>query len=430
MEAVKNEMGTVTQVSTCDHYLYQAGQTVVYREYVQETLEVPQFAQVFLREIEAFTGGIKKYQIEVYATGTTEFPGAQLGATPHPMHGEWVQLPFFHLAEPVLVDSIAHKAEADIAEAKHLFPKKWQFAPECDFSDDQGNHCEGGHFASGKECHVCHGRGVKVHGSGMDIILVPYPKTVDEKANAPRLADLVFYENTPIETAKYYSDAWERDAVRVGIAMHGTITKEHAGSPLQTKTATEVLEDSEAKNNNHLRLADKFSQVFMLAHRLAAQYLGKSLGFTVIHKFRRDLKLEDMDKMIARVKAAKDAGLPFEMVFSEQCSILAKQEGDTPGYVENIKSKVLYTPFASMSEGTIVSILASRGKDDYDKVFWENRDTVWRMVDARIGAEQFHKLTDEAKTALLLEVVDVVRKAIAPAEVEVVPFGVTDEVEI
>lgn len=410
-----------TKHSVNDWYLYAAGITVVYREWVDQMPDVPLANSV--DDVVLHNGSrAMKFQSEVYLTGSKEFPGMQIGATPDPMYGSRVQRPFYHMSEPVLKDSIVHKAEADIAEVKHLFPKRWQFAPECEFQNDSGDYCDNGHLQSGKVCPACQGRGVKVHGSGMDVIFLPYPKTVDEAQTRPKLSELSYYEDIPVDTAKYYSEAWERDSVRVGIAMHGTMTKDGAPSPLQIKTATEVLEDSEAKNTNHLRLADRYSQLWMLIHRLAANYLN--VNVEPRHEFRRDLKMDSIDEMIARVKNAKEAGLPFEMVFSEQCSILAKQGGSDAGYVESIKAKVEYTPFSSLSEPTIIGILGTRAQDDYDRVFYENKDTVWRLVDERMGEEKFYLLAPETKKRILSEVVAEVSKTIKWADDGGQPFGV------
>lgn len=403
-----------------DFFFYTAGKTVTFSEYVRETPEdVTKGGQLI--DVVSFDtlGGRteRQFVIEYFETGSTEFPGIKVGTYSDPESTYEVKVSPDHPAKNVLTDIILHKAEEDVQQHRHVFPKLVAYEHECRICEGTGKDREG------HKCGICRGRGHdSPHRSSVDYIGVKWPRGA-EPSQVPDLDKFFYYVDVPIESINYYGDKLREDLGRYQIALFGIVTQEKP-NPVAPKTATEITAEWSAINNVIYFAAQRYSELWKKIYAISAQYLG--IEVDLVHTFPTDLKLEDTDKLIERLKVLKDTDAAYVLQWGVMCDILSKQMQDTPEKVAIVKAWEMHRPFAGLPSDMVAMTLTERDREDRDRILYENFQLI--MNEVQFADPEFHKMKYEAQRSLIDVKVDELRGRITyKAEVSLEMVNPFDE---
>ena len=111
-------------------------------------------------------------------------------------------VPLIMPAQPYFEKAIKAVSEFDLSTCLHLFPQKIQYTDACDGypSKDGLVGCHNGYSPDGETCKTCHGSGMKVHKSSMDLIQIRLPKNPEDMMNLENLlVGQLFFDLTPLQ---------------------------------------------------------------------------------------------------------------------------------------------------------------------------------------------------------------------------------------
>lgn len=360
------------EVTLYDYYLYAAGLTLHFHEYIGMTEPTPGYAPVSLLKSDDSTG---QYLYQAFTTGSQEFPGFRAGCYADPSTEGRTFITPLHYAEKVYNDLMIDKANADVGRTLHHYPQKYAYAPVCKYEDQQsGERCDGvnTYFTNTKDhkCPRCGGKGAQYHLSEQDIVVMSYDADAPDQT-LPPLSNFAFYVTLPDWLPKWMAEQIKASIDRVFSAVFATQIDGRANPGPQT--ATEVVLDYEQAYNVLQPYAELYSLGFTTIVRVSADYLElKRPGLTAAHSFPRDLKMETVIELLEKYKAAKAAGVSMDVLTGIERDILAKQNRNQPDVVANWEAFQNFLPFRDKTPEMVGFILSARAETDPDRVLYEN----------------------------------------------------------
>jgi hypothetical protein len=393
-----------------DYYFYTAGISLRYSEYIAE---IPFPGTPITLTIDGHDTPTNFMYAE-YTTGTKEFPGAKWGAYDDPDSDGTVKVPpYWDGARFLLEDLIGTNSVFQVSKHNHVFPQLFRYVERCKFTSNKGEHCIGGYIEGSKShpCPECKGTGDSLHFGESDAITFDI-KDIEDLSKLPKLSDLAYYHQPPIEVTKELYQWVESLTEKIYIASFNT---NNVDKGLVTKTATEIAKLWDDINARIYTGAQQMSRIYEKTIRIAAQFLEKEVE--VNHSFPRDMKLEPLDVLLERYKAAD--GLPYEVRTSILFNILGKTFLDNPGVVENIKAWEYWKPFKSLNDEMIALILQDRDKNDFDKLLYQNWDSVQREVEQGLKDNPFSEIKRDAQYKLIKAALEKIQVGIAYVEQDV-----------
>lgn len=401
---VERALQEVEQPIVSDFYFYTAGLTVTYSEYVNKQPEQVIKGGIFIETVELTTVNLerqeRKFVVEYFETGSKEFPGNKYGAISDPETEGFVKVPPYYDAEGLFIDIIDDKANMDVIKKRHVYPKRHEFVGQCKYQEDRGM-CQNGFIDGIKtaeyKCPKCNGNGYIQFSSAQDKRIYPWPENLPEGMPMIDLSKMVFYEETQTEEVKLYDEFVDKATAKVTIAMFG-VTSQTNPNPVMNKTATEVNYEQLNVNNPVLAVMEKSAELWMLVHRVSAQYMGYDEGFEAVQAFSKDLKIDGLGTLLAQWQASE--GLGREVRWALECDILQKINQTTPGVVAMVKAKKRHEPFTDLSDEMVFAQLELLDNTDRDKVFYLYRSEIWTNIDVKVG-EGFAKMAFEKQRDLI-----------------------------
>ena len=348
-----------------DFYLYAANYVLEYRDALGTLPD--QYEGTFVSETST------EYYTRIHVTGTTEFPGAKVGAYDKDERPDVKETPFAP-ANGTLRDIVPTKARFDLTKEKHFFAKKYIYNEDCP-------RCGGDGRDEGRECPSCKGSGRVFHENGLDIIEFNLP---DNKSDLIPLRDLVHYEDVPVDMVRYYSEELERMRINIQLAVFNTIVQDRN---IVAKTATEIIAEWEEVNNRCFAFAQTIAHHEELVWRITAQYLEKSDGFKRTYAFNTDLKLKPLDILLAQYQKMKEIGMSYDALWSVYCDILEKQHVNNPQAILDIKARERFRPWRSRTFAEISMILSARSPEDHSRFVYENFDEIFDEVERNLPTD-------------------------------------------
>lgn len=361
-----------------------------------------------------------------WETGATEFPGHKFGCYDDPTenNGTVKVPPFWTGARFLLDDLIQTKSTFDTSKYNHVFPKLFHYDYKCKYErlDAKSNmeyRCFGGFLNGNKEmpCPECKGNGGTIHISENDIVTFDLPRDPDALAKLPDLSKLAYYHEPPLGVTQAlweWVQVFNKWVYLASFNAAGNFDKEEV-----QKTKFESAKIWDAKNTRIYPCAVHLSRMYEKTGRIMAQYLeANDEGFTSRHFFPQGMKLEPLDVLIQRFEKAKSAGLSYEVVWDIHCSILGKSFLDEPGKVEEIKAWEYWKPFKSMQTEDVQMVLTMRAQDDFDRLLWENWDSVKNEVYDSLKGKPFAPLKRAKQFELITGAVEKVGVKIKTKEEE------------
>lgn len=414
----KTEMVT-EEVS--DFYFYAAGTSILYREYINDEPE----EGAITTQIEQEDNKTRNFVYADFDTGSEEFPGQKFGCYDDPASDGTLKVPpFWTGARFLLEDLIGKKSSFDVSVYSHVYPKLFHYDEKCNYQADNGNFCQDG-FINGDinhKCPACKGSGGQIHVSEMDVITFNLPPNMEDLSKLPALSDLAYYHEPPLNVTEALYQ-WVND-LREQIYM-ASFNTSNVDRALVSKTATEITGIWDEVNTRVYPCAAWMSRLYEKTVRVAAQYLDAydKEKFFVNHTVPMDMKLEPLDVLIDRYQRAKNAGLSYDVRWNIHCDILGKTYIDAPSVVEDIKAWENWKPFKSMDAETIALILSTRAADDYDKLLYENWDSVKMEVETKLGDKtEFSELPKDKQLKFIQDAVKKVGSEIKTDEPEPLPM--------
>lgn len=371
------------QVTLHDYYLYAAGLTLHFHEYI-DMGAMDGYEPASILKPDDTTG---QFLYQTFSTGSKEFPGIRAGCYADPSTQGRTFFTPLHYAEKIYNDLMIDKANADVGRTLHHYPQKYAYAPLCRYADQEtGERCDGAdsYFTNTKDhkCPRCRGKGVQYHLSEQDVVVISYDPDAPDQS-LPPLSNFAFYVNLPDWLPKWMAEQIKASVDRVFSAVFATQVDGRANPGPQT--ATEVVLDYEQAYNVLQPYAELYSLAFETIVRVSADYLELNREWlTAMHRFPRDFKMETVTELLQKYKSAKDAGVSMDVLSGIERDILAKQYRNRPDLVANWAAFQNFLPFRDKTPEMVGFILSARSETDPDRVLYEN----------------FAALTGEIQTAL------------------------------
>lgn len=303
------------------------------------------------------------YYYREYITMSKVCPARRVGYIKDPETQGQTCLSPLHKAEKIFRDLVNAKSEYDLSRALHGFMQKYVYAPPCD-NVSEGDKCRNGYFNDGKKCDVCKGKGVMVHTTVQDAILLKMP---DSKEEHIPLSEMVHYVQIPDYILTNQVQELERLEVKTATAIFNTNVFDRSDVAI---TATEKRIDLDSVYNALSQYAANYSELKKFFVTLTAIHLRIDDGLIVEHEFPSDFALESLDQLLLQRKAAIDAGAPYQIISRIDNAIMMKQNQDDPDTVLFNQAMNRFRPFREKTPEERMFIIGTLEEDDKNKVLW------------------------------------------------------------
>lgn len=413
------------QIILHDYYLYGEGVVLKLTEYESElVVDNPELETILIpvknkKEPRVFT-------FESWNNGTIEVPAVRMGNIKDVQTYNSTNISIFHQVESLFRDLINLKSQDDVTRAIHVFAKLYQYAPQCTFSDNEGHICNGGHLndRNSTRCPSCKGSGVKSHRSEQEAIELALPTDFEKFFPLDQIAH---YLTPPSHVPEYLDKKTDKLIGRISIGLFGSDVFER---PKAVNTATEVLQEAEEINDVLSEIGAVYSRAFKKSVRVTAQYVGLNEGLTVVHEFPNDFKTRTLTSLQNAYSSAKSNSASYEVVEGIETDIIAKLYANDPEKVKERAAWEMWRPFKSLPVEVVPMVVGERDKSDFDRVLYENFDTVRRLVNEQSN-QPFWTVNYNRQKELIEQAVETIRGTVLYRTATVTPFLIdeTDEDE-
>lgn len=392
-----------------DFYFYGVGFALHYREIIEgedpsEYLEKGYSPEVFA----AKTGG-ELFYFKEWQTGTKTLPVFQFGVY---ADGKTRRRTFVTPYEPayfLLKDLVKDKSLADLSKVLHVFPQKLVYGPRCDYKNEEQERCDGGYIEGDlkRPCPQCDGKGVLIHTTEQDVILLALP---DSRDGFFPLSDLVHYANQTEWLPKFQAEQLTDLVRKVFLAVFQTEVYDQATIE---KTATEKLLEWDKVYDTLELYAGAIAVIAPLAARVIAEYMGIDDGFGSTMTVPKDYKMRGESELLALLEVANKVGAIPEVKEAISFDLLSRFFRNDPARVELIRALRSYLPWKDKTTEQAFAIAALRAPDDPDRLFWENFDQISREIRLQTK-DQFHKFEPANQKKIIADQLEAIRARIKP----------------
>jgi hypothetical protein len=285
--------------------------------------------------------------------------------------------------------SLKTVSELDLTMCLHTFPQKIQYVQKCPGqlpTEANPKHvgCNMGIVQGtfSKICPACNGRGIKLHTSAQDSILLPMP---DDKDSMLPLEDILVYKAPPIDLIKFqneYAQQLEKQAHQAVFNSQVFIAKAGGGITQQKGTATEADFNMQSVYDALEPFTEKLSEMWREFVTIFAIIAGEQLEtVNVSHDFPADYKLKTGDILLTERKNAKESGAPaflIETIDVDLATIIFA--GDELG-LQKFNVKRRFAPFMGKNEDEIAMLLTSEFVPKEPKILYSNFEQIFREIE-------------------------------------------------
>lgn len=333
------------------------------------------------------------YWYLMFENGTTEVPAIRWSAYKSGKHNRKIGVTLFDDAIPFLHDLVRDKSYFDVQKVMHARPEKYQYVKQCKNYDPVNDaYCEGGYMGGDRSnmCNICKGTG-KIIGSGeMDITTLRWPDNADELLD---LAQLSHYVERPMPIVEFYRQEinFAQAAIFMTVFNQQGISVEDFTS---VQTATQARIEYDKVYNKLSPFAELVARAWEKAYRVGFQYYGVT-DADVDMTYPHDFKMKSLRELAGEYAEAKNAGMPYEVLWSLSTDALQKIYRNKPSRVNQIMAIEEHKPWRTKSPEEIALIIGNRSDTDPDRLLWENWDHVVSLIDERFP--QFYNLEYDAQ---------------------------------
>ena len=353
------------------------------------------------------TAGASEYYQYVIQSKAGQVQACRLGYIKDPITNYKTVISPLDMAETVVMDLNNDKSEYDQTKRFHVFPQKYQYYLPCPGESDTVT-CKGGRTLTGSECKVCKGRGVMVHTSSSDVIMVPMPKDKDDYFLP--LSEMSHYSKPDIEIIKHLRE--DLDLSKMAI-MRAIFTTESAvktdGTTKIEDTATAFLIKSDDLNNILLPFCDHKSQFYKFIVRQVALFNDIADGLKILFEYPPSLRLETVEELQAKFATLVQSGASKILLDDIETEIAAKRFIDDPEGLKKYNTWKRHKPFGNILIAEVEFIIAGGSVPKWREILWGNFDYIMSQVEAENAGfydksyKEQHKLIKEAAMELKAE---------------------------
>lgn len=336
--------------------------------------------------------GVRHFEVYVYENGTTTTPARKVGTYKNSAHSPVFRVSPYYIAKKSLNRLISRTMYLDITENKHVFPQKYVYTKPCTYQSDEGTCVEG--YINGDHnhsCPACNGTGKEMHFTEQDVITLELPES---KEGLLPLADLAHYVKLPIEVAKWLDEQVQKAQQQVLYLMLSSNAVKQ-DQLFQPKTATENIIDIENLYDKLAPYTRNVSQQIIFHSNTIAKYLDIKATFE--HSYPKELGIETTNEIISQYDAAKTAGMGYQFLNILNKKALKRQYRSAPEKILMLEARQRFIPFQSHSDEMISMILAGRLPDDYDRVLYENQDSIFKKIEVEHPAFYVYEYNKQEK---------------------------------
>jgi hypothetical protein len=146
--------------------------------------------------------------------------------------------------------------------------------------------------------------------------------------------------------------------------------------------------------------------------------------------YPHDFKMKSLRELAGEYAEAKNAGMPYEVLWSLSKDALQKIYRNTPSRVKQITTIEEHKPWRTKSPEEIALIIGNRSDTDPDRLLWENWDHVVALIDERFP--QFYNLEYEAQRQAIDTAMQEIAQRVqynAPAPIPDAFMGAQEEID-
>lgn len=313
------------------------------------------------------------------------------------------RVPMMDSAECFFYKSIQSISEMDLTIILHAFAQKIQFDKVC--PGDLANNiiCIDGKAPGGKVCSVCKGSGWSEHKSAQDIMRFKFPK---DPKDIFSLENMIAYKVPPSDILTFLKELNLQDYPE--LAVRAVYTSETFTTDTVAKTATENNIDMESVYDALKRFMDKFSNVYKHITMVIASYASVNDGFSVVHKFPKDLKMKTIAALMQDLTTANSSGAPSYIKKPIYRDISQKLYADKPDELLKIDVKERFFPFNGKTDADISTIMNGGLTTRFNLILFANFDLIFDELEEEnsTGDVSFWKMEIKAQRDLLKKKVE------------------------
>lgn len=401
------ESGKPVGKNLSEFYLYHAGYSIHYVEVEADSDETMEGYESHTVNISAEQN--RRFLRQTYPNASKTIPVIQLGVYLDPETNNETFRNIPSIAQPQFIDLIRNKSYEDLLIALHAFLKEYVYGPKCNTCDGEGyievEDANGNYHH--ETCPDCQGVGI-VKPTQQETVRLLLP--TDTTGFFP-LRDLHDYAKLPIETPDLLDKKVKESANRIVRAVYNSDTFVKPEMQMAA-TATEVGIDNEAINDILHPYGVMIGRAIVKAWTTIAEYCEKEEGLEAVYDLPYDKGVESVNQLMAQLKAAKEGGADHAIISGINDKILRKTYRNNPEQLKQMQAFQQFIPFGDKSREEIGLILSGRADDDFDKVAWENSETIIRRI-KNTGDIPFYMLTYEAQERIWNEQVEIIIESIS-----------------
>jgi hypothetical protein len=389
VEYDKKDGNKTVRVEADKYTIYAPEWNIVFQEIPDEVVfEIPDGweKQTFDND-----GKRRTFVTKIYATQNPINPASRVGYIKDPATNRETCVTPLWPADKIFRDLIWTKSEYDLAKALHGFYQKFQYGLPCDYiNPDTNQSCSRGRV-DGNVCPECNGKGVQVHTTMQESVILKMPPTKDKIIP---LSDLIHYEHIPIELiARNNEDITESESkVYKAVFQRDIINKNEVSS-----TATEVRVTENSKYNVISTYGAHWSKMWMHAVEVVANYMDAADELITDHEFSSDFIIETISELFDQRQKAIGAQSPYEIIRNIDQKILRKQNRSDTENVRIVEAKEDWKPFREKTEAERVAIVSTL-PDGHDlKVRYYYFEEIFDQIYGEPSTVPFHEMKWEGQ---------------------------------
>lgn len=384
-----------------DFYFYGVGFALHYKEIVDgQDLAAEMEAGYTLEEITPKEGG-ERFVFREFNNELSILPVFSFGVY---RDGQTNRNTFVTPYEParfLLEDIVRDKSLADLSLILHNFPQKLVYGPRCEYENEEGQRCDMGYIGGdhSNKCPVCDGKGVLVHTTEQDVILLALPESND---GFFPLSQLIHYATQNEWLPKFQAEKLLLLVQQVFLAVFQTEVYNQA----QVRaTATEKLLEWDKVYDTLEVFASAIATVVPKSAQVIAQYLKMADGFTAAMYVPRDYKMRGEAELLNLLSSATKSGAIPEVVEAISLDLLNRFYRNDPEKVELIRALRAFLPWKDKTFEQAYAIAVNRSPTDPDRLLWENFDQISRQIRI-VSKDLFHKFPQDKQERMILDEIE------------------------
>lgn len=403
----EKENGEIVQKSGSKYTLYGVGYALVYEQVGKDYIPAPG-ESVYVTKSE------EKYVVRSFDTKLDQVPAFVIGYLGDDLTKSVTYVNPFHAAIPWFKKIVGLISEADLSKTNHSFPQKYQYVQSC--PGENNMVCHGGKNSDGHTCKMCHGKGIVMHSSSQDAVILPLPRKPDDVFD---LSKLSFYNSPPVELLQFQEDIIDKYEGKIHASVFNTqaMVKKKV-----VATATERVEEQDNLNDTLHPFAEKVTSGWCtIVANIAYITETHREDLIIDHRYPSDFKYKSLSTLIADLAAANDSGAPSFVISKINDDIAEQTFVDQPEEYNKYQIKQRFYPFPGKGSDEISLIMVQDFIPLKTKLLYSNFDMLFmRAAKENVG---FWQMKEQAQEVIIDKYLAELEALLKPKEIVFNPLA-------